>query len=839
MKKFLLLFALTLIFSVAYSSAQDLVSKNVQPRNAVLEEFTGIHCGYCPQGHAIANNLIASNPGRVIAINVHAGGYAVPASPEEPDFRTKYGDALVQMSGLGGYPAGQVNREYFNGSSALAMNRGDWAAAVNDVLGSGNSPVNIAAEATWIDYVTLEIKVEVYFTSTADDKNLLNIALLEDGVIGYQSDYSLQSGSNPNYVHKHILRDLVTGQWGEAINNVSKGALFTKTYTYTIPQTVNSVTSDLKLALFTTKSDHKYIYTGTEVEIPKFDPTFTANLSGLDYAVTEGGAPLTKTYTIENVYDNDITLDVSVEKTSDSPADWKVGLANSENSNFTLAPGETKDVDVVFTPGSTIGKCYANFTISNDMDTHKPYYKTSTQLLCLSSEIQSFEVVPASEDYLSLGKYVTPEGNMTYTKTTPSEFLKIRSIMPNIKLILWNNGYNSNYTDATRTAILDLYNSNIKMFITGLWSLSSMSTSMVQQFGLQFQGWSMAGYDYVSGTPTPYKASITGFADDPISGSFTSGIDISWTTPSQYYGIFCFTSTNENTTVPFLKFKNVQKLYLVQNNQIVYRNAADNETNFGFRVDDNGKKAVLLGMLPDFIGNETTRKTLINYSIDWLMDNSGQDVPNAKFSVNALDYGNVNSGKSMDKDIIISNTGTADLELKTITLSGDNPEMFSIVSGGVDGNSVIIKPNDSHTITVRFSPDVPSEQTEESFFAKLVVATNESKANVYDINLSGTGINPQSVNEDGSITEGFITLKVNPNPVSGESQLMVDMGKAAHVTLTLLDARGSSVKQIFDGTFEQGTTIRNLNASGLASGTYYLRAVSDAGNVLLPVVIVK
>ena len=107
MKKFLLSFAL-----LAYSSfliGQTIVSTTPENKKAILEEFTGISCVFCPDGHAIANAIKNSNPEDVFLINIHQGGFAVP-SGSQPDFRTPFGDAIANQSGLIGYPAGTVNR---------------------------------------------------------------------------------------------------------------------------------------------------------------------------------------------------------------------------------------------------------------------------------------------------------------------------------------------------------------------------------------------------------------------------------------------------------------------------------------------------------------------------------------------------------------------------------------------------------------------------------------------------------------------------------------------------------------------------------------------------------
>ena len=101
-----------LLFSNATMVAQTIVGTDPENRNVVLEEFTGIHCVYCPDGHAIAQGIYDAHPDDVVLINIHQGSFAVP-SGSEPDFRTQWGDAIAGQSGLLGYPAGTVNRHLF------------------------------------------------------------------------------------------------------------------------------------------------------------------------------------------------------------------------------------------------------------------------------------------------------------------------------------------------------------------------------------------------------------------------------------------------------------------------------------------------------------------------------------------------------------------------------------------------------------------------------------------------------------------------------------------------------------------------------------------------------
>ncbi len=233
------LLLLPFIFGLNNSVAQNIVGTDPENKNVILEEFTGIHCTYCPQGHTIAQGIQNSNPG-VVLINIHTGGYAVP-SGNEPDFRTPWGDAIAAQSGLTGYPAGTVNRHLFPGmsqGSGTAMSRGNWAAASNQILAEA-SYANVGIES-FIDIETREltVNVEIYYTADSpESSNFLNVAILQDSIYGPQTG----GGAGNNYNHMHMLRHLVTGQWGQEITPTTEGTLYQNTLTYIIPEHYNDV----------------------------------------------------------------------------------------------------------------------------------------------------------------------------------------------------------------------------------------------------------------------------------------------------------------------------------------------------------------------------------------------------------------------------------------------------------------------------------------------------------------------------------------------------------------------------------------------------------------------
>ena len=269
MKKILLIL---LSFLYINLNAQTLVDTSLHNKNVILEEFTGIHCTYCPDGHVIAQAIYNAYPQRVSLINVHVGSYAQPAFGE-PDFRTVFGSSLSAQSNLSGYPAGTINRHLFfnlSQNSGTAMSRSDWQQATIITLNE-LSPVNIGSIAQY-DTATgeLHIDVEIYYTDTQSVfLNYLNIAITQDSVLGpqigaqtFNSAAIVPGPWSPTYSHQHMLRHLVTGQWGAVLDPITLGTFISRRYTWQVPFEINDipiVVKDLSVVSFITESSQEIL----------------------------------------------------------------------------------------------------------------------------------------------------------------------------------------------------------------------------------------------------------------------------------------------------------------------------------------------------------------------------------------------------------------------------------------------------------------------------------------------------------------------------------------------------------------------------------------------------
>ena len=256
-------FALGLLLTTLGMIAQTIVSTNPENKKVILEEFTGIYCVYCPQGHAIAQAIKDANPGNVFLINIHQGSYAAP-SGNDPDFRTQWGNAIAAQSNLVGYPAGTVNRHHFpgtaqNGGTGTAQSRGSWTATSNQTMAT-SSYLNMAVEAE-LDIQTNEmtVHVEAFYTgSSPQSTNTLNIALLQNNTLGPQTG----GNAGNQYNHMHRLIDMITGQWGDDVSPTTAGSFIDRTYNYTVPADHNGIPIeilDLELVVFMTETTQEII----------------------------------------------------------------------------------------------------------------------------------------------------------------------------------------------------------------------------------------------------------------------------------------------------------------------------------------------------------------------------------------------------------------------------------------------------------------------------------------------------------------------------------------------------------------------------------------------------
>ncbi|CAI8293645.1 MAG: Uncharacterised protein [Flavobacteriaceae bacterium] len=355
-KNYLLLFTL---ISYITSFSQTIVSTDVENKKVILEEYTGIYCTYCPDGHAIAQALKDQYPNDVFLINIHTGGYANPQG-SDPDFRTDFGAALDAQASVTGYPSGSVNRQYFSDLSmggGTAMGRGQWNTAASRVLDQ-SSYVNVGVEASInVQNNELTVHVEGYYTGDSPQStNYLNIALMQNNTLGTQTG----GGMGSDYNHMHRLVHMVTGQWGEVISTTSTGSFIDETFTYTIPAEYNEIgveLSELEVVAFISESQQDII-SGAEA-IPTYDGLEYSNDASLlsieDNLNGNCGETVSPIVVIQNSGTDPISslsIEYSINSGSSETYSWSGSLGSLQSTSIELpsigySPSDTNSVDII------------------------------------------------------------------------------------------------------------------------------------------------------------------------------------------------------------------------------------------------------------------------------------------------------------------------------------------------------------------------------------------------------------------------------------------------------------------------------------------------------------
>ena len=133
--------------------------------------------------------------------------------------------------------------------------------------------------------------------------------------------------------------------------------------------------------------------------------------------------------------------------------------------------------------------------------------------------------------------------------------------------------------------------------------------------------------------------------------------------------------------------------------------------------------------------------------------------PNISVSPTSHDFGDVTVGStSTAQTFIISNMGTADLAIDTISLTGTNTSEFFIQNNNCSAQT--IAPSETCTVDVVFSPT-----SEGSKSANLSMPSNDPGTLTLEVPLSGTGVRagvmPGDANGDGNTNVQDVVCIIN------------------------------------------------------------------------------
>ena len=205
-------------------SCNDELSQNVftnlgnsATRRAMIEEFTGAWCQFCPDGAVVLDQLEAANGDMIAVASIHSSD------------QMEFNDGIRTAYNVSSYPSAQIDRRLFDGESRIPFSRSLWASRTTSQLNEF-SPLLVNVGSTFDSQSrNLTVDVEVFTTDYAAGDLRVILYIIEDSVIGTGTGYdqvnfyNTQSGhpyfgaGNPivGYPHRHTLRSLPNGTMGD------------------------------------------------------------------------------------------------------------------------------------------------------------------------------------------------------------------------------------------------------------------------------------------------------------------------------------------------------------------------------------------------------------------------------------------------------------------------------------------------------------------------------------------------------------------------------------------------------------------------------------------------
>lgn len=236
------------------------VSTSLPAKKVLIEEFTSVKCGLCPQSYITLRDLSLADSS-LINTSIHSGDSTSNAA----------GTALANsLAGEGS--SAMIDRYYYPGVGKITSNRSQWETFVNQRR-TMVVPASVSIGGVSYNQTTRQISATVSANFLGDVKGdyRLNLYIKENNVYGpimdisdngwnqysnlfniqaspyYQIGYPLNSTTNilgPNqYSHQYVINEFLDGPYGGAgiipVNGNTAGQSYSKNYTYTLPVAVS------------------------------------------------------------------------------------------------------------------------------------------------------------------------------------------------------------------------------------------------------------------------------------------------------------------------------------------------------------------------------------------------------------------------------------------------------------------------------------------------------------------------------------------------------------------------------------------------------------------------
>lgn len=775
----ILTIALFSVSSAAYSAAKKVV---------LLEQFTGAWCGFCVDGTVIMDDILSQYPQQVIGVKFHNGD-----KMEIPETNI-IGTAL----GLTGYPTGNVDRAVFNvnGTNKIFIDRGAWKqAVVNEMSNPGIADLKLQ----WTyDASSNKIlaNITAKFDQNVSSEIRFNVYVVEDDVTGTGTgwdQHNYYSKDNPGgpagssshpyynlpptitgYHHMKVVRATLGGPWGQENSiptPVAAGA--TVKYSFEIAKSANWNLDKVFLVGLVQNYN-------TNVAARQVINSVLGEKVNTSTSITTTGDKIFAQPTGSNA-----ELNVQIKNNGSSPKEYSFNLSKSPSSKWKVSLEPSDNLITIPAGGSYSLKLRTNVESLGSIDSYLSIEETDGMSFGVpfkgySSDAQMLYLVyDPNNDAAGLGSLIRSSSEYSpMINVAPGDFQILYSKFNDVKLAVYYLGDGGALSANDNLAIQSVMSKG-NLFLAGsrlFYSLTTSLPSLENALGIKLLSTSFQGY-------STGKLNIAGINADPISDGFSSQLSI-------YYLL-----SNEKITNP-----------IISSPVVTLQGNADSV--FATKTVLGNSHIACFGFDPMKIATVAQRDNLVKKALKWVYTAPDPELPEIS-TPTGIDFGEVETNSSFEKQIEIKNVGKKDLVISSVSIVNNSDNAYTLTSTG----DATIKPNGSTTLSVKFSPTAIKFYTSSS----IEINSNDPVKPKVTIQLAGKGKKPSSVDDLSNVN-----FSISPNPVINRSIIKFNIPETARTSsLKIINVNGKEIMDLNDKLVIGENNI-TLNNDVLPSGIYML-----------------
>ena len=258
-----------LVYPQGQTSENTFITDTVSEQRVLLEDYTGWKCVNCPRAAAKATELISKYGEKLIVMAVHSTAFASPsASNNNVDFRTEYGEKWATDFGCTSLPTGIINRTKIG--DAYTIGDANWDSEIQNSIDSKQHIMDINLGVKYkAENKQILVSTENVFLKDVSYPTLINVVLLESGIIGVQLNSNPDYGTTPkilDYVFNHVLRKNALIDYSLSLVPASTGTKISKNYLIDVDSSIQNI-NNCKIVVFVTNANTKEVVQVNEIDL--------------------------------------------------------------------------------------------------------------------------------------------------------------------------------------------------------------------------------------------------------------------------------------------------------------------------------------------------------------------------------------------------------------------------------------------------------------------------------------------------------------------------------------------------------------------------------------------